>query len=194
MLLWSRMIGAIVDHDASGTGPSRIIALSFNEPAATAPLWLPPQHIDNRWRGALTSAPRRKSICCGTAATLFGYQGYTIPRRDTCLHDGCIACPASDAAARMTWRNHRLQPSSKAALLERVAQDCSNLAIQHFQTAAKLQLFVRHDALDGDFNDDRQARNRRMLRPVSTTPAVESREARSRQKDQETPRQSRRRP
>ena len=99
---------------------------------------------------------RRKSICCGTAATLLGYQGYTIPRRDTCLHDGCIACPASDAAVRVTWRNHRLQPSSKAALLERVAQDCSNLAIQEVEAAAKLQLLVRHDALDGDFNDDRQ--------------------------------------
>src|SRR6478672_4306293 len=83
----ARMIG-VVDHDASGTGPSRIIALSCNEPAATAPLWLPPQHIDNRWRGALTSAPRRKSIRCGIAATLFVYQGYTIPRRDTCLHMG----------------------------------------------------------------------------------------------------------
>ena len=150
------MIGAIFDHGASGTGSSRTIALSFNEPAATAPLWLPPPHIDSRWRGALTSAPRRKSIRCGTAATLLGYQGYTIPRRDTCLHDRCIACPASDAAARMTWRNHRLQPSSKAALLERVAQNCSNLAIQEVETAAKLYLFVRHDALDGDFNDDRQ--------------------------------------
>ena len=151
-----RMIGAIFDRGASGTGSSRTIALSFNEPAATAPLWLPPPHIDSRWRGALTSAPRCKSIRCCIAATLFGYQGYTISRRDTCSHEGCIACRR--LIPQRVWPGAiiALQRSSKAALLERVAQNCSNLAIQKVETAAKLYLFVRHDTLDGDFNDDRQ--------------------------------------
>src|SRR3954452_2703675 len=87
----ARMISAILDHRGSGTDPSRIVALSFNESAATAPLLgCPQRHIDNQQRNALTSARRPKSICCGNAATLLGIKGHTIPRHQVCRMAGAL--------------------------------------------------------------------------------------------------------
>ena len=53
--------------------------------------------------------------------------------------------------------------TSKASLLKRVSQNCSNLAIQDIKTVgcgialtAKLQQFVRYQPLNSGFNDGRQ--------------------------------------
>lgn len=82
---------------------------------------------------------------------------------ETPLSNGCRntvtvgSAQTSLSAARLTWRyKSRPDLSSKATLFERIPQNSSYLAVQNVQAAAKLQLFVRYDALNCDFNNDRQ--------------------------------------
>jgi hypothetical protein len=49
--------------------------------------------------------------------------------------------------------HHDFKLSSKVASFKRVLQNGGNLAIQHFKTAAKLQLFVRYDPLNCGFDE-----------------------------------------
>src|SRR5215213_3653809 len=60
------------------------------------------------------------------------------------------------ALARQNDLLHPCPNSSRAPSFKRVPQNGSNLPIQHLETAAKLQLFVRYDALHRDFDDNRQ--------------------------------------
>ena len=64
---------------------------------------------------------------------------------------------ANKAACFISARiaHHCFKLSSRASF-KRVPQNCGDLTIQHFKTAAKLQLFVRYDALNCDLNDNSQ--------------------------------------
>jgi hypothetical protein len=65
-------------------------------------------------------------------------------------------CARLRARVRSTYPANCFKSSSRVASFKRVPQNCGNLFIQHFKTAAKLELLVRYDALNRDLNDNRQ--------------------------------------